>query len=89
MLRDAGPGSGSDRTFWQVGAGWQYQGTRLADGAVGRGAAKLAVLTPYYFAAIGSAILSYYDAILAHAVGVPFMRTCSLRVPQPQPPTSS
>ena len=62
-----------------------------ATGRGGRrpGAAKLAVLTPYYFAAIGSAILSYYDAILAHAVGVPFMRTCSLHVPQPQPPTSS
>jgi|GEM_PF-1531602 4-hydroxy-tetrahydrodipicolinate synthase len=58
MLRDAGPGSGSDRTFWHVGAGWQYQGTRLAEGAVGRGAAKLTVLTPYYFAAIGSAMLS-------------------------------
>jgi hypothetical protein len=57
--------------------------------ATGRGAAKLAVLTPYYFAAIGSAILSYYDAILARAVGVPLMRTCSLHVPQPQPPTSS
>jgi hypothetical protein len=35
------------RPFWHVGAGWQYQGTRLAEGAVGRGAAKLAVLTPF------------------------------------------
>jgi len=77
------------RPFWQVGAGWQYQGTRLAEGAVGRGAAKLAVLTPYCFAAIGSAILSYYDAVLARAVGLPFAPTCSLCVPQPQPPPSS
>ena len=52
-------------------------------------AAKLAVLTPYCFAAIGSAILSYYDAVLAHAVGLPFAPTCSWCVPQPQPPPSS
>ncbi|WDZ83361.1 dihydrodipicolinate synthase family protein [Micromonospora cathayae] len=62
---------GPERTYWHVGAASAYQAARLTASAVDRGARRLAVLTPYYFPATGSALLGYYQAVVAAAAGVP------------------
>ena len=54
-----------------MGAASTHQAARLTGAAVDRGARRLAALTPYYFAASGSALLSYYETVVARAGGVP------------------
>lgn len=62
---------GADRTFWHVGSASTHQAVQLTQAAVGRGGRHLAALTPHYFAATASALLSYYEAVVEHASGVP------------------
>ncbi|MEV4812961.1 dihydrodipicolinate synthase family protein [Micromonospora avicenniae] len=62
---------GPDRTFWHVGAASRYQAAVLTQAAVDRGARRLAALTPHYYAATESALLSYYETLVARAAGVP------------------
>jgi 4-hydroxy-tetrahydrodipicolinate synthase len=62
---------GADRTYWHVGSASAHQAVQLTQAAVGRGARHLAALTPYYFAATESALLSYYEAVVEQASGVP------------------
>jgi 4-hydroxy-tetrahydrodipicolinate synthase len=62
---------GADRTYWHVGSASTRHAVQLTQAAVGRGARYLAALTPYYFAATESALLSYYEAVVRQASGVP------------------
>ncbi|HZA72657.1 MAG TPA: dihydrodipicolinate synthase family protein [Propionibacteriaceae bacterium] len=62
---------GADRTYWHVGSASTHQAVQLTQAAVGRGARHLAALTPYYFAATESALLSYYEAVVEQASGLP------------------
>ena len=62
---------GADRTYWHVGSASTHQAIQLTQAAVGRGARHLAALTPYYFAATESALLSYYEAVVEQASGLP------------------
>jgi 4-hydroxy-tetrahydrodipicolinate synthase len=62
---------GPERTYWHVGAASLHQATFLTEAAVGRGAERLAALTPYYFAATESAVLSYYETLVRRAGDVP------------------
>jgi 4-hydroxy-tetrahydrodipicolinate synthase len=62
---------GADRTYWHVGSASTHQAVRLTKAAVGRGARHLAALTPHYFAATESAVLSYYETVVKQADGVP------------------
>ena len=62
---------GPQRTFWHVGAASLHQAITLTEAAVDRGAERLAALTPHYFAATESAVLSYYDALVRQAGDVP------------------
>jgi len=62
---------GPDRTFWHVGAASSHQAVALTRAAVDAGAQHLAALTPHYFAASESAVLAYYDAVVAQASGIP------------------
>ncbi|MEU5566799.1 dihydrodipicolinate synthase family protein [Micromonospora musae] len=62
---------GPDRTYWHVGAASRYQAAGLTEAAVERGARRLAALTPHYYAATESALLSYYETLVARAAGVP------------------
>jgi dihydrodipicolinate synthase/N-acetylneuraminate lyase len=62
---------GADRTYWHVGSASTHQAVQLTQAAVGRGARHLAALTPHYFAATESAVLSYYEAVVEQASGVP------------------
>ena len=43
----------------------------LTEAAVGQGAQRLAALTPHYFAATESAVLSYYETLVRRAGDVP------------------
>lgn len=61
---------GPDRTYWHVGSASAYQAANLTRAAVDRGARRLAALTPHYFAATESAVLAYYEAVVAQASGV-------------------
>ena len=67
----AGDAFGTDRTYWHVGSASTHQAVQLTQAAVGRGARHLAALTPHYFAATESAVLSYYEAVVEQASGVP------------------
>ena len=67
----AGDAFGAGRTYWHVGSASAHQAVRLTQAAVGRGARHLAALTPHYFAATESALLSYYEAVVEQASGVP------------------
>ncbi len=62
---------GPDRTYWHVGHASTHQAVRLTRAAVDRGAARLAALTPHYFPATESALLDYYQAVVAAAGDVP------------------
>lgn len=62
---------GPERTYWHVGAASLHQAALLTEAAVGRGARRLAALTPHYFAATESSVLSYYETLVAKAAGVP------------------
>ncbi|MEV6368083.1 dihydrodipicolinate synthase family protein [Micromonospora musae] len=62
---------GPDRTYWHVGAASRYQAAGLTQAAVDRGARRLAALTPHYYAATESALLSYYETLVARSAGVP------------------
>ncbi|MET7750045.1 dihydrodipicolinate synthase family protein [Micromonospora sp. NPDC005367] len=62
---------GPDRTYWHVGAASRYQAAALTQAAVDRGARRLAALTPHYYAATESALLSYYETLVGRAAGVP------------------
>jgi 4-hydroxy-tetrahydrodipicolinate synthase len=61
---------GPDRTYWHVGSASAHQAAHLTRAAVDRGARRLAALTPHYFAATESAVLAYYEAVVAQASGV-------------------
>jgi 4-hydroxy-tetrahydrodipicolinate synthase len=67
----AGDAFGPDRTYWHVGAASRYQAASLTRAAVDRGAHRLAALTPHYYAATESALLSYYETLVARAAGIP------------------
>lgn len=67
----AGEAFGPDRTFWHVGAASAHQAAALTRAAVGRGARLLAALTPHYFAATESALLTYYERVVASAADAP------------------
>jgi 4-hydroxy-tetrahydrodipicolinate synthase len=62
---------GADRTYWHVGSASTYQAVQLTQAAVDRGARHLAALTPYYFAATEPALLSFYEAVVGQASGIP------------------
>lgn len=62
---------GPERTYWHVGAASRHQAVSLTRAAVDRGAQRLAALTPHYYAATESALLSYYEAVVAQAGDVP------------------
>ncbi|MFI5490730.1 dihydrodipicolinate synthase family protein [Micromonospora echinaurantiaca] len=62
---------GPDRTYWHVGAASAHQAASLTAAAVDRGARRLAALTPHYYAATESALLRYYEAVVAQAGDVP------------------
>ena len=62
---------GPQRTYWHVGAASLHQAELLTEAAVGRGAQHLAALTPHYFAATESAVLSYYETLVRRAGEVP------------------
>ena len=62
---------GAERTYWHVGSASTHQAVQLTQAAVGRGARHLAALTPHFFAATESAVLSYYEAVVEQASGVP------------------
>ncbi|WP_434741283.1 dihydrodipicolinate synthase family protein [Micromonospora sp. SH-82] len=62
---------GADRTYWHVGHASTHQAVRLTRAAVDRGAARFAALTPHYFPATESALLAYYEAVVAAADGRP------------------
>jgi 4-hydroxy-tetrahydrodipicolinate synthase len=62
---------GPDRTYWHVGAASAHQAAALTEAAVDRGARRFAALTPHYYAATESALLSYYETVVARAAGVP------------------
>jgi 4-hydroxy-tetrahydrodipicolinate synthase len=61
---------GPDRTYWHVGSASAHQAAHLTRAAVDRGARRLAALTPHYFAATESAVLAYYETVVAQASGV-------------------
>jgi len=61
---------GPDRTYWHVGSASAHQAAHLTRAAVDRGARRLAALTPHYFAATESAVLAYYEAVVAQASGM-------------------
>ncbi|MFE0593060.1 dihydrodipicolinate synthase family protein [Micromonospora echinospora] len=60
---------GVERTYWHVGAASTHQAVRLTRTAVDLGARQLAVLTPYYYPASESALVAYYEAVVAAAAG--------------------
>jgi 4-hydroxy-tetrahydrodipicolinate synthase len=62
---------GPERTYWHVGAASLHQAVPLTDAAVARGARHLAAVTPHYFAATESAVLSYYETLVRRAGDVP------------------
>lgn len=62
---------GPERTQWHVGSASTHQATALTRAAVERGARHLAAVTPYYFPATESAVLSYFEAVVAAAGDVP------------------
>ncbi|MER7334694.1 MULTISPECIES: dihydrodipicolinate synthase family protein [unclassified Micromonospora] len=67
----AGEAFGPDRTYWHVGAASTHQAASLTRAAVDRGARRLAALTPHYYAATESAVLAYYETVVARAGDVP------------------
>ncbi|HEY0700220.1 MAG TPA: dihydrodipicolinate synthase family protein [Micromonospora sp.] len=67
----AGAAFGPERTYCHVGAASTHQAARLVEAAVDQGARRLAALTPYYFPATESALLDYYETVVARAAGVP------------------
>ncbi|OZV75699.1 hypothetical protein CA850_28080 [Micromonospora echinospora] len=60
---------GPDRTYWHVGAASTHQAVRLTRAAVDLGARQVAVLTPYYYPASESALVTYYEDVVAAAAG--------------------
>ena len=62
---------GQERTYWHVGAASLHQASLLTRAAVDRGARRLAALTPHYFAATESSVLSYYENLVRAAGEVP------------------